>query len=307
MHRLAILLKSYRGDLALAERLLQSFNRHNVTGLPLYCVVPDDDLELFRHLANDNVTLLRESLFADHLVVEPVAGLRPGYINQEIVKLAFHELALAESYFCVDSDAEFIRQLSESDFIAPDGFPYSVLAEDNDLKSDPVYYRQHWRDRETSLRKIAKLIGYTDPVLRTCHGHQVMSSAVLRSFVSDFLQPRGWDYRDVLAESPYEFTWYNTWLLKSGVIPVYQREPLVKVFHHEGQHQEALLRGLTYEDLARSYLAVVVNANFARELDLAPHDATKPQALAPYLSYGEVGQLLKAKARDTYRRRFRRG
>ncbi len=40
---------------------------------------------------------------------EPVAGIRPGYINQEIVKLAFWELGLTENYFCVDSDAVFVR------------------------------------------------------------------------------------------------------------------------------------------------------------------------------------------------------
>ena len=205
----------------------------------------------------------------------------------------------------MDSDAEFIRDITAEDFLAPDGHPYSVLVEDNDLKVDPVYYQQYWRDREPQLRRIADLVGWDDPILRTCHGHQVFSSAVLRSFVSDFLAPRGWDYRDALAEAPYEVTWYNVWLQASQVIPVHQREPLVKVFHHEGQHQEAILRGVTNEDLARGYLGVVVNANWARELSATAASASKPERLAPYLSYRETAGLLAAKAKDTARRRLR--
>lgn len=306
MHRVALLLKSYADDVEYARRLVASLHRHNPEGLHLYCVVPAADIPLFADLASDTVTVMDEEPFARHLVSSPVAGLAPGYINQEIIKLAFHELGLAENYFCIDSDAEIVRDLAASDFLAVDGYPYTVLVEDNDLKADPVYYAQYWTQREPQLRLIAECVGLDDPVLRTCHGHQVFSSEVLRSFVADFLSPRGWDYRDALATAPYEFTWYNLWLQKSRAIPIHAREPLVKVFHHEGQFQEAVLRGITMVDLARSYLGVVVNANWARHLtsqDSFAAASTKPERLAPHLSYGEVAALLAAKVKDTARRR----
>lgn len=306
MHTVALLLKSYANDVDYARRLVSSFGAHNPTGLPLYCVVPDKDLALFGDLASETVTVMSEEPLSRHFVDEQVAGLRPGYINQEIVKLAFHELGLAENYFCIDSDAEIIRDVTAADFLAPDGHPYTVLTEDNDLKVDPVYYRQYWRDREPRIRHIADLVDLDDPIIRTCHGHQVFSSAVLRSFVTDFLHPRGWDYRDALAESPYEFSWYNLWLQKSGAVPLHQRDPLVKVFHHEGQLQEAILRGITTDDLARGYLGVVVNANWAREMAGASAGGTKAERLAPHLSYTEAAALLSAKVRDTTRRRLRR-
>jgi hypothetical protein len=81
---------------------------------------------------------------------------------------------------------------------------------------------------------------------------------------------------------------------------------LVKVFHHEGQHLEYILRGIAVNDIARGYLAVVANSSYSRDLGLVAAEAPKPEALAPYLSYGEVGQVIAAKARDTFRRRFRR-
>jgi len=297
------MLKSYAPDFTYAQRLVTSFNAHNPEGLQLYCVVPVEDMTLFSTLQGPHVTVMDETPFAAHLVNEPVADLRPGYINQEIIKFAFHELGLADNYFCIDSEAVIIRDLQEADFIAPDGVPYTVMVEDNELKVEPQYYQQYWTSRETSVRVIADALGMDDPVLRTCHGHQVFSSAVMRDFVVRVLKPRNWDYRDALALAPYEFSWYTLWTQVCGVIPVHSREPLVKVFHHEGQHFEYILRGITEADIARGFLAVVVNSSYSREIGPIPVGTPKPQALAPYLSYGEAAKLLQAKLGDTWRRR----
>lgn len=298
----ALLLKSYAGDFEYAQRLVQSFNAHNPTGLTMYCVVPDADVPQFEALAGEHVVVLSEAPLEPLFTSEPIHGIRPGYINQEIVKLAFWELELADNYFCVDSDAVFIRDISESDFVAPDGNPYTVLVEDNELKVEPRYYREHWQSREAALRRIADEVGLDDPILRTCHGHQVFSAAVLRSFRDVFLFPREWTYLDALRIAPYEFSWYNFWLQATSVMPIHQREPLVKVFHNEGQHLEYILRGITTEDMARGFLALVVNSNYSRDLGLVSVDESKPQALSRYLSYGEAGSMLVAKARQSLRR-----
>ncbi len=307
MDSLAFLLKSYGGDAAYAERLVESFLRFNTDGVTLHCVVPQEDLPRFNFLAGRSVQLhAEEVLLGQHLVDTPIGGLRVGYANQEIVKMAFWETGLASNYFCVDSDALFIRPIHSSDFLAPDGYPYTVLVEDLELKVEPRYFEQYWQERERSLRLIQSEIGLDAPVVLTCHGHQIFSAAALENFVNDFLAPHEWGYRDALALAPYEFSWYNFWLQKSRVIPIHPREPLVKVFHHEGQHFEYILRGIGPADLARGYLAVVVNSNFTRDLGLVEVDASKPVALSPYLSYREVGQLLGAKARNSLGRLFTR-
>ena len=307
MSTFGMLLKSYSQDFAYARRMVESFHKHNAEGLSLYVVVPEQDLSQFKELATYTVTVLSESALSGHLVTEPLNGFRPGYINQEIVKLAFWELGYLDNYFCVDSEAVFIRDFGFSDFMADSTTPFTVLVEDKELKTEPRYYREHWVDREERIRKIAELIDYSDPVLRTCHGHQVFSSKVLQSFVGDYLDSHGWTYQDALAQSPYEFSWYNFWLQKTQVIPIDQREPFVKVFHNEDQHIEAVARGITMDDLARGYLAVVINSNFSRDVGIISPFASKPEAIAPYLSYGELGSVTVNKLRDTFRRRFRRG
>ena len=304
MTRLGLLLKSYAGDFAYAQRMVESFHKHNADKLTLFIVIPDSDVELFSSMTGSNVEILSEELLGKYLVDSPVHDLRPGYINQEIVKLAFWELGLTENYFCVDSDAEFIRDFGFSDFMANDTTPYTVLVEDKELLVEPRYYKQYWKTREDEIRHILDLVGLDTHVIRTCHGHQVFSAKVLRSFKERFLEPRGWSYVDALAESPYEFSWYNMWLQKDHGIEIHAREPFVKVFHHEGHHLEYILRGVTQADIARGYLAVVVNSNYSRDLGVVDSSASKPETLSRYLSYGEVGQLLASKLRDTFRRRL---
>jgi hypothetical protein len=301
----AMLLKSYSGDFEYAKRLIESFTRFNSDGIALYVVVPESDQDLFSSIIVENVELISENAFAQHLVDHEVHGIRPGYINQEIIKLAFWEFGLAANYFCVDSDAEFIREFHVSDFMHDPDTPYSVLVQDLELAVDPEYYQQYWVTREKEIARIAELIGWELLVINTCHGHTVFSAKVLESFVREFLQPRGWDYSDALAESPYEFTWYNLWLQKSRVIDIYPREPWIKVFHTESQHLEYLMRGILVSDIARGYLGVVVNSNYSRGSGIVSAGNSKPANLAQYLSYREMIKLIRHKVASTVTQVYR--
>lgn len=288
---LGILIKSYRPDLEYTRRLMGSIALYNVERLPVFIVVPNSDVNLFAEFANPDVSVMSEEQLSLHLVRDETAGFSAGYINQEIVKLSFWELGLCENYFCVDSDAEFIRPFTARDFMHDSQTPYTFMTEDRDLIVEPDYYESTWINRMKSLEKIRETIGYTGPWLFTVHGHAVFSARVLHSFVTEFLEPRGWDYRDALSISPYEPTWYTTWLLHSKVIPIYGREPIVKTFHNANQHLEYQLRGITKEDAARGFVAIVVNSNFSRGHGVL--DASEPlkDTLAAYVP---LPQLLKA-------------
>ena len=111
MHTFAMLLKSFADDFDYARRLIASFRKFNADGVHLYCVVPAADLTRFAVLGGPDLTVLSESELGQYLVDRPVHGMRAGYINQEIIKLAFWELELTENYFCVDSDASWFPPL----------------------------------------------------------------------------------------------------------------------------------------------------------------------------------------------------
>lgn len=301
-----MLCKSYSGDFEYAQRMVKSFHQFNSESIQLFVVVPETDLELFAPLSDDFVMPLSEQLLVGHLVDHEVHGMRPGYINQEIVKLSFWELGLAQNYFCVDSDAEFIRPFGVSDFMFDLETPYSVLVQDLELSVEPEYYNQYWVSREKELHSIAKLLGVDSRVVLTCHGHTVFSRNVLESFVKDFLAPRDWTYADALEFSPYEFTWYNMWLQKSGVIGIHPREPWIKVFHNQSQHMEYLLRGIELSDIARGYLGVVVNSNYSRGLGVVNADSGQSDSIATYLSYPQLAATLVSKVKSTWSRKTNR-
>jgi hypothetical protein len=292
MLKFGILLKSYDKDFNLAERLVESFNRFNPELLQMFIVVPEPDVERFSLFESDTITVLSESLLGQHLVEHEVANIRPGYINQEIVKLSFWELGLTENYFCVDSECVFVRDLSLKDFMHDQHLPYTVLVEDNDLHADPKYFADHWEGRATSLRKITSLLEITDSRLLTCHGHQVFSSTVLKSLVHDYMRPGKLTYKDLLEISPYEFSWYNFWLQKSMLIPIFFREPLVRVFHHEVQLALTQIQGVTEDDLARGYIGYVINSNFSSPGSRIELHRSKPATLASLMTSQQLASAL---------------
>ena len=301
-----MLCKSYSGDFEYAQRMVKSFHKFNSDSIQLFLVVPENDMDLFAPLSGDFVTLLSEQLLIGNLVDHEVHSMRPGYINQEIVKLSFWELGLAQNYFCVDSDAEFIRTFGVSDFMFDSVAPYSVLVQDLELAVEPEYYNQYWVSREAELRSIAEIVGVDSRVVLTCHGHTVFSRTVLQSFVNDFLAPRDWTYVDALEFSPYEFTWYNMWLQKSGVIEIHPREPWIKVFHNQSQHMEYVLRAVEHSDIARGYLGVVVNSNYSRGLGVVNTDSNQSDSIATYLSYPQLAAMLVSKVKSTWSRKTNR-
>ena len=273
MQQLALLLKTYEGDRDYARRLIESIHRFNRDSIPLYIVAPKEELKSFEEFSTAGAEIMSDESVSDCLAQDnSVFGIRPGYINQEIVKLAFWEKGLCENYLCVDSDGVFIRDFYKSDFMYDSEIPYSVLVEDKELIVDPEYFRQYWQGRFELLQIIKREIGLDDPRTLTCHGFAVFSSKVLRSFKEKYLERNGYTYLDALKKSPYEFSWYSFWLQKDKTIPIMFKEPFMKVFHNQSQHVDYLRKGIKLSDIARAYVGVVVNANYSRSFGLIRYE-----------------------------------
>lgn len=295
---LALMVKTYEPDLPYVERLAESISRFNHERLPVFMVVPDRELPVFERFARDGLTVLPESRFEQYLTDSPVLGISPGYINQEVVKLAFWELGLCRNYVCMDSDAEFIRPFGRSDFMAGDDVPFAFLTEDFELQVEPEYHRAYWTHRKRMITDIQTAIGLDSPRMLTCHQHAVFSARVLASLKRDFMEPRGYSYVDLIGISPYEFSWYNMWWQKAEPVPLIMREPIFKTFHSASQHLEHVLRGATMDDLARGYVGVVVNSGFGRTEGVLSIDDPRFRLLG---RYAKPTELLKAAWLRVYR------
>ncbi len=272
MDSFAFLLKSYAGDLPYAVRLVASLRQHNVDNIPTHIVVPDEDIEKFVQVAGRGIFLMPESAFGDVTTSMPVNDIRPGYVNQEVIKLAFWEKALCANYLCLDSDGVFIRDFRLSDFMYDAETPYTILVEDNDLATDPEYYRSYWAGRREAIGKIQDEFGLRRDPMLTCHGFAILSAKVLRALKEKHMEPAGKSYLDLIAYSPYEFSWYNMWLQKDRTIDIRVREPLFKYFHHKNQHVLNVQQGVSLSDMARGYIGVVVNSNYSRGYGLVSYE-----------------------------------
>ena len=265
METFAFLLKTYEKDYPYAERLLKSFHYHNAESLRCFVVLPKaTESELTGRLSAhelENVSFLHEEDFPG-LVTESVAGISAGYINQEIVKLSFWEQGLAENYFCLDSDAVFIRDFYREDFMYDEHTPYTVLFEDGDLRADPIYYKSFWVEREKSLRKIQDALDFHPYKMLTCHGFQNFCATILRSLKEEFLEPNCYSWADILAISPYEFSWYNFWLQKHPKIELHLCGEIFRYFHMMHHMEVSWSVGTRTSDLARSYVGIVINSNY---------------------------------------------
>jgi len=273
MDNIAILVKSFIGDFEYTKRLIESYKKYNVDKIPLYLVVPESDMSTFEHFNEKHIKVLSDESVCNKLVKDRrIRGIRPGYINQEIIKLAFWEKKLTLNYFCMDSDAVFIRNFYKSDFMYNRTTPYTILQEDNELKVDPEYYKTHWNRREKLILRIQKEVGLSDKRILTSHGFSILSSKVLASFYTKFMQPRKLNYSDLLEISPYEFSWYNMWLQKDKTIEIEIKEPLIKFFHQKSHHLDYLYNGVTLRDMARGYIGYNVNSNYSRGLGVVGYN-----------------------------------
>jgi hypothetical protein len=288
MHEFAVMLKSYLPDIEYAGRFIDSWVEFDTAGIPIYVIVPEADKEAFREIAAGRAEVIGESLFEPHLIDYPMHGNTPGYMNQQIVKLAFGELHLAKHYLCADSDAVMLRPFGPEDFFAEPGIPYAFLTEDAELRVEPEYFEKYWAPREIKLHALREYLGLDPEPMLTCHNMAVFSDSVLGS-LRNFLSSRGLTYASALELCPYEF---NFWLEREQTISTVQREPIFKMLHTKSQHLEYVLKGISSEDLARGYVGVVVNSGYSRQFGVIDFDQPRHEAIGHYVRVGTMARAL---------------
>lgn len=256
--------KTYSGDLDRVSLLISSFNKYNTDELSLVLSVPEQELEMFKQFESKTIQIVTDESYAGkYFTNERLLGLSVGYCNQEICKLAFWESKIAKNYLCLDSDSLFIRNFHESDFMVDHDTPYMVLVMDKDLAIEK-HYHDFWLNRQEFIKKIYTAVGLADSRYRTCHNAQVLNATVLASLKRDFMAKHKYSYIDLIAISPFEFTWYNAWFQKCGLVREVAVEPFFKMFHMRIEYTMSRLRELDLKDYAYSYVGIILNGNWDR-------------------------------------------
>ena len=276
MRPLALYCKSFRTDLRRVLRLAESIEQFNQDNLPFYVSVPNTELSLFQqHLQEFNVTLI-----ADEAIIEANSNIclatfkaLPGNISQQIVKSEFWRLNQSLSYLCLDSDSVFIRNFTHKEFVAPDGTPYSVITEAQDLQFEALCrgklsvindFRREAETIQTIFQRPGKAYSF-GPMPMVWH------RAVWESLEQQYLIPRGMNFLEAIQLAPLESRWYGEALLRFCAIPLLPSEPFFKVYHYAWQLDRDRCHGITDEQLAKLYSGVIFQSSWEREMDW-PHE-----------------------------------
>jgi hypothetical protein len=282
------LLKSYKDDFESVVKLIDSYNLNNYENLPLDIVVPRFDLPLFSTFTSNTISVFIEEDIPVIFANEARSGIRPGYINQELVKLSYFRTERFENYLCLDSDALFLRPFGMNDFFTLQGEPFMVLVEDRELQSTPLYRQEHWLARQNKLDDIKEYLGADRSTeLLTCHGFQIFQSSILRDFENKLLQEQEIDFIDLLTISPYEFSWYN-YFVQLGNYNINVREPYFRVIHTGHQFAIEKMIGWKIDDWKHGYVGLVLNSNFQKVNFGKGYDTNPLLVSATYLKSREL-------------------
>lgn len=273
---LALYCKSYSTDLRRVMRLMQSVELFNSTQIPVYVSVPESELDLFReHLRTTSARLISDEsiLQASPRLNLDVLSRMHGAVSQQVVKSEFWRLGLSESYVCLDSDAVFIRPFSSEDFLATDGYPYTVIDEAHDLLEGALQNRRSRIVEDFSREACSMQATFGRRGRRYSFGPfpLVWHRRVWESLERNYLQPRDMSFSDAIAQIPIESRWYGESLLAYQAIPLNPCQALFKVYHYAWQLDQDTRRGITHKQLSELYCGVIYQSAWERNMDW-PHE-----------------------------------
>lgn len=270
---LALFLCSYRKDLLRAKRLVESVRSFNMDRLPLAVAVPARDMDMFRaEIGSAGVQWhTQESIFAStpsarHATFESVTG---GHV-QQLVKSECWRLGMADSHLVLDSDCEFLRPFSRSEFLHTSGMPHTVLHQADDLfdltdRMGRPRVRADWLATSDRTREFFRNSSPT----RQGFGSApfVWSAAVWRDLEARVLQPQGLTLLQMIERLGSELMIYGEALLALRTIPLHPVAEFFRCYHYEEQWWSDRRAGVDRSALATRFMGVVWQSNWQYWMD----------------------------------------
>jgi hypothetical protein len=264
--------KSFRTDLYRVQRLAQSIQKFNIDKIPFYISVPLKDVEIFKNQLNK----YELHIISDEQIIEKNRNIKsdtlldlPGHIAQQIIKSEFWRLGISKSYMCLDSDAIFIRDFAQKDYLWKDAIPFTIMDEGHEFLERALsvgkqniidtFFEEANRVKNQFNRTGRSYSFGPFPVL--------WHSDVWRSLDEEYLQPNSINLMDAIRNIPVESHWYGEALLRYQAIPLISCQPLFKVYHYAWQLDQERRSGVSPEKLSKLYSGVIFQSAWEREMD----------------------------------------
>jgi hypothetical protein len=289
--RFAIFCKSFRDDIERFSQLLDTFEQHNRSKLPLFVSVPRSDCELFV----DRVGSGRAQFVTD----EEILGreVSQSWLSQQLVKLSAFRIDFADAWLLVDSDAYFIRDISLEDFVRDDAAVAMVASRaehvfdenwdvllsflQNDSVIAPLTREELCVFERTRPRCIPWWSGLRDGVFsptfasRTARAAEffgrkglhyaslpgaVWTKDCLESLTREVLEPHHLSFERLLRHSPWEAIWIAEWELFRGLPSRFLIHPPIAHLRQDTTIRRVFSEGLTEARLSSRYFGIQLAA-----------------------------------------------
>jgi hypothetical protein len=265
--------KSYSGDLKRIQRLWKTIQLFNRDKISFYVSVPEAERDLFEQTLGSPEGLIWVS---DEEIVRanPRADLThyrawDGRLSQQVVKSEFWRYSGCDSYLCLDSESEFIRDFYLSDFQDDRGYPYTVMSQSKELLQLAANkgFNNLLDDYHSECAMMKSVFGRVGPDYFFAPTPVIWSAQVWRDLDERYLQPKGITLWEAVHERPSELRWYGEALLHFNSIPLMPIEPLFRCYHYNWQWHTLRRQGENIAALQREYMGIICQSNWQYEWD----------------------------------------
>lgn len=270
-YKLAIYCKTYFRDFERVKKLLKSINEYNKDNIPFYISCPYSELPLLqRTIGVEGYEYIRD---------EDIYKARPpfvGWKSQTPIKLNAYTMIPATNILIVDSDAFFIKDFYESDFIAYDDVPYTQMYENKSLAElEKVLKGVNYKTNGYSkcMRAYREVLGgKSNKIYDYGPNPHLWSTKVLKHMKENYLEPNGLTFEtfSLAIEQKYpgihsrETAAYGEYLLATKCIDIVPTGPFFKVYHWKELWDFEQGTGLELEDnIKENYLGIIMQSNWS--------------------------------------------
>jgi Family of unknown function (DUF6492) len=273
--------KSYQGDLRRLERLLVSIQTYNADNIPVFVIVPAEDLsscQSYMHKSGLKDIIYRwltdESVVAAHPQATSLKLLEryrqtPGSISQQIIKSEAWRTIGCNAYLSLDSDSMFLKPFHASDFINSSGVPYTVMHQAKDMYQVAINrgYAVQYEHFVHLAQTVQQVFARQGPLYSFLPQPFLWSSKVWQALHDEWLAPRNETFWDAIAFCPSEAQWYGEALLHLQPSPMLPIEPLFRVYHFDWQYDLYKKWGEMPSHLLQQYLGVCIQSSWEVSMD----------------------------------------
>ena len=253
MASLVLFSKTYKGDFERFKILKESVDKFNKDNLPFYVSVPKNDFKLFSEIKHN--ASYKFEILTDEFIIGAADEVQ-NWITQQVVKMKFYKLGLADFYLILDSDSYFIRDFYKSDFMYDEETPYMV-----------IYENKYFKELASSLgdknvfdmaEKIKLYLGNKGKSF-FFWSNVMFSSKVLAQLEENVGAVEG-----LIAKYPLEYVWHGEYLLKSKCINFIPVDSFFRNFYYEAEYNLWQAQGENLDDIKKYYVGILMQSRWCK-------------------------------------------